>query len=343
MNLQTDINDMENLTMIQQRAHEWRLRLEDPEASDETWMAFHQWLDTDPQHQDAYRRAESTWLKLEAVDRSRLDPELIEINNKPATYNWRALIAIAASIVLMSIIAIPLMTVLEPSLDEIVASTETNHQSGKGEIKELVLTDDTKVTLDADSQITIKMYNDKRTVKLTRGQAFFNVTDDKQRPFIVSGADLNVTVVGTQFSVKVTETISRVAVAEGKVDVSYPIFINGKPQNVKEKIALTAGQQISANDSSGMKQLDTLGDGKIAQWRYHKLTYLGATLGEIIADANRHSSVRIVLNDDELSWLPVTASFHSNDIDTMLKTLANTLELSINQQVNGDINISGKE
>lgn len=105
---------------------------------------------------------------------------------------------------------------------------------------QLVLSDGTKVWLNSESSLTypVSFSSHMREVFLT-GEAYFDVTTNKEKPFIVKTATADVKVYGTQFNVmsydsdKVTET----TLVEGSVAV----LIEGQETRIKP------GQQAQVN------------------------------------------------------------------------------------------------
>ena len=90
------------------------------------------------------------------------------------------------------------------------------------ELKEITLSDGTKVKLDAGSSIKFpdKFEDDKREVFLN-GEAYFKVTSDLQTPFIVHTNQAEITVLGTKFNVRAWDQTHKVAVVvvDGKVSL----------------------------------------------------------------------------------------------------------------------------
>ena len=93
----------------------------------------------------------------------------------------------------------------------------------KGTFYHLVLSDGTKVWLNADSKIKypVSFGQDKREVSL-RGEGYFEVAKDSTRPFIVSTDKMDVRVLGTTFDVNTYEDEGKsfVVLVEGLVEVS---------------------------------------------------------------------------------------------------------------------------
>ena len=81
------------------------------------------------------------------------------------------------------------------------------------------LADGSKIELNTDTKLRAALAEEQRTVWLDRGEAYFEVSKDPNRPFVVMAGDRKVTVLGTKFSVRRDGDRVSVAVAEGKVRV----------------------------------------------------------------------------------------------------------------------------
>jgi transmembrane sensor len=88
-----------------------------------------------------------------------------------------------------------------------------------GERRSITLSDGSTVDLNARSRMRIEFSQKERRVELVDGQALFQVSKDKNRPFIVSSGDATVRAVGTQFDVYRRGTGTTVTVLEGRVAV----------------------------------------------------------------------------------------------------------------------------
>jgi transmembrane sensor len=88
-----------------------------------------------------------------------------------------------------------------------------------GERRSITLTDGSTVDLNARSRVRVEFAKKERRVELLDGQALFQVTKDKNRPFIVSSGNATVRAVGTQFDVYRRTNGTTVTVLEGRVAV----------------------------------------------------------------------------------------------------------------------------
>lgn len=108
----------------------------------------------------------------------------------------------------------------------------------RGERANVQLSDGTNVYLNADSKL-FKPENfstDRRVVEMT-GQAYFEVTPDPERPFVIKSNGLEIEVLGTSFDVNTYEENSEfmVSVREGRVE------LRGEKTET-EKLILNAGE-----------------------------------------------------------------------------------------------------
>ena len=88
-----------------------------------------------------------------------------------------------------------------------------------GGLASVPMPDGSKVTLNTDSQIRIALTDTERRVELGHGEAFFEVSKDPKRPFVVRAGDKRVVAVGTKFSVRREGDDIEIVVTEGKVRV----------------------------------------------------------------------------------------------------------------------------
>ena len=117
--------------------------------------------------------------------------------------------------------------------------------------------------------------------------------------------------------------VTRVAVAEGRVEVAYPMLIGGKPTTLIARRRLEAGTQIAASDSEGLRPASAIDSARVGEWRRGRLVYEAASLVELVADANRYTQTRVefAAGSEFVSAYKISGAFNSRDIDGMLTTL----------------------
>lgn len=116
----------------------------------------------------------------------------------------------------------------------------------KGADYKLILEDGTQIWVNADTKIRYQVNMDnteKREVYLEGGEAFFKVTRNEKKPFIVHNGGMDVQVLGTSFNINAYSETKQTTLVEGKVEV--------KVNNGSNIIQLTPGQQAEFNKLTG--------------------------------------------------------------------------------------------
>ena len=129
--------------------------------------------------------------------------------------------------------------------------------------------------------------------------------------------------------------------ADGEVSVSYPRIVGGQASSLTSTASLLAGQQVAATSSEGLRRIERIAADAVGAWRTKRLTYSGAPLAELVADARRHSNAVITIQDPGglLDTARVTAFFDGDDIDAMMATLPDILPVEVRRTASGAIEL----
>lgn len=193
-----------------------------------------------------------------------------------------------------------------------------------GKILHIELSDGTKVWLNSGTYLKfpqdIKSSKDKRVVFL-EGEAFFDVTSNKKKPFIVNSKSINIEVLGTEFNVSAYENDSKVqtTLVEGAIDVY-------KANSSEKAIRLSPGDQASYNKSNKELLNKKVNTSNYTSWINDKLVITSFNLNEILSRLERKYDVTIINNTTNLN----TAIFKGEFIDETLEEILNTIALSAN-------------
>ena len=126
-----------------------------------------------------------------------------------------------------------------------------------------------------------------RHVKLN-GEAFFEITHDDQKPFIVEGNGVNVTVLGTSFNFNTRETF--VALQEGKVKLTAD----------KQNAFLSPGQIASLSEKSESFVTREFDHTEIIGWKDGIINIENFTLEQVINTLQKWYGVSITVSDIDL-------------------------------------------
>jgi len=154
-----------------------------------------------------------------------------------------------------------------------------------------------------------------RDIKL-EGKAFFSVKQNKNIGFNISSSDMNVSVLGTSFTLDTKSGNNIVAVKTGKVAVE----INNK------KITLLPNEKVSFVNNDFIEGI--VSDDDI-MWRNKNLSFENARLDQVIADINLFHNNKIVLKGDNKNLeCPFTSrSLAETSFENIIEILKITYDL----------------
>ena len=174
----------------------------------------------------------------------------------------------------------------------------------QGKTAKLLLPDGSKVWLSACSRLIFPQAFLKDTPREVRliGEAYFEVTHDEARPFIVHSGNVSTTVLGTRFNIRCFEgEHTRVTLASGSVKVNN----NGNSSRQREVI-LTPGQQASvgANNVINVESVDVEG---VLSWKNGAFYFEDQTLREVLTEIGRWYNYNVIFAsnshlDDKLHY-----------------------------------------
>jgi ferric-dicitrate binding protein FerR (iron transport regulator) len=145
----------------------------------------------------------------------------------------------------------------------------------RGEIKHIILPDNSEVWLNAGSSIQYpeKFPTGKRTVTMD-GEAYFSVQKDEAKPFIVNTDRLSVKVLGTTFNIKAyTNDYRTIAtLSSGKIEVQT----HTHPAQILEP-----NEQLVYNHQTDGIQVQKVPGDEASSWKSGALIFTDATIDEI--------------------------------------------------------------
>ncbi|UII76192.1 DUF4974 domain-containing protein [Flagellimonas sp. HMM57] len=189
---------------------------------------------------------------------------------------------------------------------------------------DLVLSDGTKVTLNSGTSLKypIKFLpNHKREVFLS-GEAFFDVEEDKEHPFVVNANELDVTVLGTQFVVSLYEEDKTTAVVlvEGSVDLS-----KGTDTDTTR---LTPGTRGVLDERTGLVSKTNVNISFYTAWMQGVLVFRNETFENISKKLERVYNVSIISENPDFDKEVFNASFDNETIEDILSYFKDSYDMN---------------
>lgn len=287
---------------------------------------------------DALFNPEEGWGDIEteiALDGDKGGRQRAVIRNLSKNYssitktNFSQFLRVAAIILVASLLGILAYQNLyqEP---EIVKPVLREIAVEKGQRGNITLSDGTKVTLNADSKITLPnvFKSDKREITL-EGQAFFDVTSNPERPFIINTGDAIVKVLGTSLDVESypDDESVRVVVKEGRVS------LNSKNRPVNKNTILSAGEMgrlLLADQRINKQKVEDF--DLFLGWKSGFLKFKDTPMREVAEDLERKYDMAVKFKDDQLKELRLTAELKSHTLKHNMDVISTSL--GVNHRIN---------
>lgn len=170
--------------------------------------------------------------------------------------------------------------------------------------------------LDTSTQLQARLYRDRREVRLGAGQAMFAVHSDPARPFQVLAGALRVTVVGTRFSIRHTDSgvdagRTVVAVEEGLVRVQRMADADHAQHAPAAEVTLGAGQvlAIGGKDDPYAGTVSNIAPQAVAPWRSGRISFNQTPLAQALAEFERYGNTGLVVHDPAVAAMTVGGSY----------------------------------
>jgi transmembrane sensor len=304
------------------------------EISETEMIELKVWLDKDPENRRIFDMENELWqlasiqTKLEnyntdtAWGKICLRLGLGKDNLRPTTIlrkkNFRILLAAASVAFLLAFSGMSLWITEKKSFKQIAAAS-TIITTNEGEKAHIFLSDSTGIVLNAGSKIQYEgHYNLKDRIVKLNGEAFFNVSTNHEKPFVVQLDGMSISATGTRFNVFSFDNEDRIetTLEEGAITVSVK---GQKPINVK------TGQQVVYFVKSKKVLVRDVVTDTYTSWRENKLRFNDTPFEEVLRRIGRKYNVHFEVTNRDLLNLKYTATFIDESIEEvmlMLKTVS---------------------
>ena len=189
----------------------------------------------------------------------------------------------------------------------------------------LILSDSTKVWLNSETTLRfpVQFAADVRSVELT-GEAYFEVSKNEKKPFVVSSGNHLVKVLGTQFNISSYADNPNIytTLAEGKVEVS-------SISNPEVTLMLKPSEQSILNSSNNQIQKRTVDVNQYVAWKDGRFVFRDQTLEEIMRTLSKWYDVQVVFSNEADKQLMFTGNLERYaDFGDILAKIAKTNEVN---------------
>ena len=253
---------------------------------------------------------------------NRLEKDKLIRSNREVEFKPTYLLRIAAAVIILTILTFSGKYIISNhllSLKNVVATSSFE----KNRIIEL--SDGSFITLNRDSQVSFpaKFSSRRRKVKLT-GEAFFEISSDANRPFIIDAGNGKVTVLGTSFNV-ITDNSNNeveVLVASGRVLV--------ESEDGARSLTLEPGELGVINNNTSLSVVNT--DINYLAWNTEILTYDGTRLEDVFNDLQRAYNISVEVYNNDILNRQLTSVFNNESAETIIRTICLSLNLKFEKK-----------
>lgn len=190
------------------------------------------------------------------------------------------------------------------------------------------LSDGTKVFLNSGSKLRFPQTfanQQQRKVELD-GEGYFEVTKNKEQPFIVEASQLNIKVLGTKFNVDAYADNSSVSVA--LVEGSVILQENTGNEN-KELMHLSPNQVATLNPADRtLSKTDVPDLYKYTAWINGRIVFYGDPIQTVVKKLSKWYNVDIVIADKKLEGYKFTGTFIDEPLEQVLNILSQTSKMT---------------
>ncbi|MFZ2170459.1 MAG: FecR family protein, partial [Methylococcaceae bacterium] len=280
--------------LIAEQAIAWYTRMQSNTVSSHEQTQFKIWKTRSPAHQRVYEEITQLWnapaFNL-ALGQASLSYSPEQAERKPArSYQkrWVTSLAMAASFAV-------LMVFFDP-----VTRLKADYYTGTGVNQTVQLSDGSTVQLNTNTAIAVAFNDNERRIRLLKGEAYFSVQANRQRPFVVNSGKTETTVLGTRFLVKNENAGDKITVVKGLVKVNslqqeQSVFLHPDEQVINTKAGLSAIRKTFIQQETA--------------WLKGRLTFQDATMKEVVKELNRYLPGIILVSDNTLKNYRINARF----------------------------------
>lgn len=292
----------------------WVERMNRPAFDARDGAAFDQWMRSDADNREAFAAMAALWDDGFPRPDARPEQALLDGSKSlaadrfPGGRRW-----VAASIFGASAAALIVGALISTALPR-------SYSSLPGQQQAIQLADGSTVHLGGNSRIDVQYLPWRRTVRLKRGEAGFDVAHDTNRPFDVDAGQVDVVVLGTAFHVdRLAEGRVGVAVTRGAVDV----------RTLKGSDKLAAGHAVRVTDRGIERVAMQVED---SQWSSGWFVARNIPLSDLVEKLRRHSKMPIEISDDKSENLMIVGRFNVSDPDAALKGIESSYDIELSRR-----------
>lgn len=299
-------------------ANAWFFRLQADDLSPAERTAFAEWLASSPDHSRTWNELRTLLHDLTEPARAAYAESRIAAPRRPAAAGVRRFAAAMAILLAVGGLGVwrgP--TLYQNAVADQVTST--------GQRRTLTLPDGSTAEMNGNTALALEFQDGARRVRILRGEVWFRVTRDPDRPFVVDGGAGAARVLGTQFSVRREDDRTTVTVGEGLVEVAANRSADDRAA-WPDSVRLHPGESAEAGPQ-GLTGPRAADPAVAFAWRQGQIVFRQQSLASVITALNQQWPGRVVLLNDEAAERVVSGVFALDRPDAVFDALERGLSV----------------
>ena len=211
----------------------------------------------------------------------------------------------------------------------------------RGQKTNIVLGDGTFIRLNSESSLVYPDGFDKDIREVTLiGEAYFEVTKDSLRPFVIRSGDLVTKVLGTSFNIKAyPDNNMEVTVSSGMVQVQPS---DEGLNRLNQQIYLTPNQQVSYNSTTNELKKKEVDINQFLAWKNDQIILNKVSMKEASSILERWFNVEIFFENKAIEDCIIRSEYKNENLINILESMKFILGIDYRLEENNRIIISGE-
>ncbi len=300
-------------------------------------MQLNQWLNEDPKNQRIYSQLKLSLLYPDYKEMDSLESEVwsdlkarLGSNGakhpKSRSFSWIYRVAAILVLGLAGTLVINKLSPGEGPETQLVEVKMIEKVTLPGQKITTTLPDGTIVKLNSESKLIVpeQFHPNQRIVDLS-GEAFFEVVENKESPFIVKSGNMEVKVLGTSFNVRAyqEDPVLKVGVKTGKVEVK------GIIESQEYMVTLMPNDMSTWNPrKKHMEKEKITGADAVFGWTEQKLVFENHSLPEVLVTLSKWYDVKFIdqQNIAQKAVRKYTAKYKNPTLEQMMISVAHVYD-----------------
>jgi len=275
--------------------------------------------DFDPDVDAAWSKISQSMDQMASIREAVLEPQIKQISLTTFILRIAAVLIIGSTVV---------WTAYEIGQEAKPGIVWTAKVTGPGQTSEILLADGSTIYLNKNSQLDYpESFGDNvREVRL-EGEAYFDITTNPEKPFVITAGNTRTQVVGTSFNIRALpgENNVTVSVTSGEVLLS-------EQTNEANQVTLTKGFQGVYSGTGQDLRREEYDNPNFMAWQTGVLVFVHTPLSQAVEALSEYYGASFVLEGDNFGQCRLTSTFDNQPLTEVLEIIQLVLEAKVQNQ-----------